>query len=120
MIGFILLILAWLLLLPATLVNVILVASRAGIRGWVRALGGYFKNTARNLDVFAADEFRALWNVILVKNNGIRFIGGGKTISAYLGANMLKGTLTPFGKLVAFICDSVDNNHCLKAFAKEF
>lgn len=116
MIGFILLLLAWILLLPATLVNVILVASKSKTRGWIKALGGYFKSTARNLDIFGASEFRTLWNSILITRNGVKFESDSKTISYYLGANKRQNTLTKFGKVIAWICDFVDKNHCEKAF----
>lgn len=120
MVGLILLLLAWLLLLPATLINVIIVASKSGVRGWVKRLGGYFKNTARNIDIFGANEFRTLWNTIIVKPDGVQFKGDDKTISSYLGANQAKGTLTWFGRVIAWVCDSLDENHCRNAYEKEF
>lgn len=116
MIGFILLILAVLLILPATIVNVILVASKSKTRGWIKVLGRYFKTTARNLDIFGANEFRTLWNTILITEEGVKFKGDNRTISFYLGANQRQNTLTKFGKVIAWICDFVDKNHCEKAF----
>ncbi len=119
MIGFLLLLIAWILLLPATLVNVILVASRAKHRGWIKFLGGYFKRTARNLDIFGANEFMTLWNTILINKNGVKFKGDGRTISYYLGANKINNSLSVFGKLIAKICDALDENHCIKAYWNE-
>lgn len=119
MIGFFLLILAWLLLLPTTLINVVLVASKSGTRGWVKVLGGYFQSTARNLDIFGANEFRTLWNTILIQKNGVKFQGDNRTISFYLGANQANNSLSKFGKLIAFICDLLDENHCQRAFEIE-
>ena len=116
MIGFILLVLAVLLILPATIVNVILVASKSKTRGWIKVLGGYFQSTARNLDIFGASEFRTLWNSILITRNGVKFESDGKTISYYLGANKRQNSLSKFGKIIAFICDFVDKNHCERAF----
>lgn len=116
MIGFLLLILAVILILPATVVNVILVASKSKTRGWIKVLGGYFKSTARNLDIFGAIEFRTLWNSILITKNGVKFENDGKTISYYLGANQRQNSLSKFGKIIAFICDFLDKNHCEKAF----
>lgn len=116
MIGFLLLILAVILILPATVVNVILVASKSKTRGWFRVLGRYFQSTARNLDIFGASEFRTLWNAILIKENGVKFENSGKTISYYLGANQANNSLSKFGKIIAFICDFLDKNHCEKAF----
>lgn len=117
--GLILLLIAWILILPATLVNVILVASKAKHRGWVYWLSGYFARTARNIDVFGADELTTLWNTILVKKNGIQFKGDGHTISFYLGANQIDGALTKFGKLVAWICDTIEKAHCENAYYRE-
>lgn len=120
MIGFLLLIVAWVLLLPATLVNVILVASKSKKRGWVKFLGGYFKKTAEHIDVFAADEFMTLWNTILVKKEGDQFIGNHRTISYYLGSNQRTDTLTWFGKFIAWILDSLDKDHCKKTYFIEW
>jgi len=117
--GFLLLLIAWILILPATLLNVILVASKAKHRGWVYWLSGYFQRTARNIDVFGADELITLWNTILVKKNGIQFKGDGRTISFYLGANQLNNTLTWLGKFIAWICDTLDKHHCYNAYIKE-
>lgn len=119
MIGFILLILAWVLILPATLVNVIIVASKSGKRGWLKSIGRYFKKTAVNIDRFAADEYMTLWNTIIITGDGEKFKGNGKTISYYLGINQQTDTLTKFGKLIAWICDSLDKNHCYNAYLKE-
>ena len=96
-----------------------MVASKAKIRGWGMVLGKYFKNTARNLDVFAADEFMTMWNSFIVKNGGESFKGNHKTISYHLGSNQLTGTLTKFGKAIAWICDKLDKNHCYNAYIAE-
>lgn len=119
MVGFILLLLAWVLLLPATLINVILVARKSGTRGWLKSMGKYFSKTAVHIDVFAADEFMTLWNTVLVKRNGGLFKGNGKTISYHLGLNQISDTLTMFGKFIAWICDALDKNHCYNAYMKE-
>lgn len=109
---------AWLLFLPATLVNVIIVASKSGTRGWVRALGGYFRESAVRLDRYGCGEFRATWNVIMITKDGIPFRADGNTISAYLGANQIKGTLRGFGRFIAWLLDKVDKGHCLRAYEK--
>ena len=117
--GLLLLLIAWILILPISLINVILVASKSKTNGWIKTLSGYFQGTARNIDIFGANEFRSLWNAIIVKENGVKFKGDGKTISAYLGANQTIGTLTWFGRLIANFLDLIDANHCRKAYINE-
>lgn len=111
---FLLFILAWVLFLPVTIFNCFAVLHKYGIDG----IRGYFKDSARRIDIYAAGEFRTLWNLILITHKGISFDKTGKTISYYLGANQHLNSLSAFGKIIVFILDFIDKEHCKKAFLK--
>jgi len=93
---------------PLTLVNYIAVVFTSKDRG-----KGYFLNTATNIDKFANQEFRTIFNMILVR--GYRFGLIGETISSVLGKNKRDGTLTAIGKGLVWILDLLDKNHCIKS-----
>ena len=105
MIGFILFIIALILIFFLTIVNYWYVENKKG----------YFKSTARNLDIFANREFRAFWNSVLIEAGGYQFGKEGETISSALGKNQRDGTLTKVGKALAFVLDKIDPNHCLNS-----
>jgi hypothetical protein len=100
--NFILFILAYILLLPITLINYFVVNVKKG----------YFKSTARNIDVFANREFRATWNKLLITKQGYQFGTIGETISSVLGKNQRDNTLTKTGKILCSILDFIDKDHC--------
>lgn len=102
--GFILFIIAYILLLPLTLINFFIVRKK-----------GYFRDTALSIDVFANREFRATWNKFLIKHNGYKFGKNGETISSVLGKNQLKGTLTKTGYVLVRMLDKIEDNHCIKS-----
>ena len=98
----ILFVIAWLLILPLTIINFFLVHDK-----------GYFLSTARSIDVWANYEFRTLWNATLIKKDvdyykfGIKY----ETISSALGKNKRINSLSKAGKLLVFILDTIDKNH---------
>ena len=104
---------AWLLILPLTAWNLIVVYQRDG------TIKGYFRGTALSIDIWANREFRTLWNVKLRIENGYEFGREGETISSALGKNQRDKTLTTSGKILVFILDFLDENHCKKSI-KEF
>ena len=98
----ILFIIAWLLILPLTIINFFLVHDK-----------GYFLSTARSIDVWANYEFRTLWNFALIKD-GVAYYKFGikyETISSALGKNKRIKSLSKAGKLLVFILDTIDKNH---------
>ena len=95
---------AWVLLLPLTIINFFLVHDK-----------GYFLSTAKSLDVWANYEFRTLWNVALVLDGGYQFGVKYETISSALGKNQVLNALSKVGKILAFILDTIDKNHCKNA-----
>lgn len=103
--GFFLFIIAYILLLPLTFVNLF----------YVEKTKGYFRDTAKNIDVFANREFRAFWNKALITEDGYAFGVPGETISSALGKNQLKGTLTKRGKFLVELLDTIDENHSINS-----
>ena len=103
---FLLFIVAWLLILPLTIINLFLV--------WQK---DYFLSTSRSIDVWANYEFRTLWNTVLIKSNGYKFGVKTETISSALGKNERDNTLTNTGKVLVFILDLLDKDHCKNAIS---
>lgn len=101
MLGLVLFLVAYLLYMPLTFVNFLLVREKS-----------YFRDSALTLDRLANREFRTLWNKTLITENGYRFGNIEETISAVLGYNIQKETLTKTGKVLVFI---LTKKHCLDA-----
>lgn len=99
---------AYLLLLPLTFINYAVVAHKSSSKG-------YFRSTAVNLDRFGNREFRALFNKVLIKEKGYKFGDIRETISSVLGKNQRDDTLSKWGKVLVWILDKLDKNHCEKS-----
>ena len=104
---------AWILILPLTVWNLIIVNRKHG------NTKGYFRSTALSIDIWANREFRTLWNTKLRINGGYEFGKENETISSALGKNQRDGTLTKKGKTLVAILDFLDKNHCENSI-KEF
>ena len=100
---------AWILILPLTVWNLIVVYQKYG------NTKGYFRSTALSIDIWANFEFRTLWNTKLRINRGYEFGKIGETISSALGKNQRDNTLSKKGKLLVKILDFLDENHCIKS-----
>ena len=100
---------AWLLIPPLTIWNLIVVYRKNG------SVKGYFRGTALSLDIWANFEFRTLWNTQLRIDGGYEFGVVGETISSALGKNQRDKTLSKKGKLLVKILDFLDENHCIKS-----
>jgi hypothetical protein len=108
--GFILFIIAIILYLPLTLLNWLMVCFKYGLKN------DYFKQTAIHLDVFGNMNLRTLLNSTLItKIAKLKFGEKQVTISATLGYNEYHNTLTKIGKVICWILDKIDKNHCYKA-----
>ena len=107
--GFILFLVSVSLLVPLTLINFAVVASRGKAKG-------YFMSTAVNLDRFGNYEFRTLFNTTLIRRDSAhRFGAFEETISSVLGKNQRAGTLSLCGRMLAGILDKIDKGHCVKS-----
>ena len=113
MINIILFLVAWLLILPLTILNLFSVYKKYG------NTKGYFRSTALSIDIWANREFRTLWNSKLKIETGYEFGEENETISSALGKNERDCTLTTTGKILVWILDKIDKNHCQKSI-KEF
>mgnify|MGYP003616471343 CR=1 FL=1 len=103
-----LVLIAYMLLLPLTFINYAVVAHKSKSKG-------YFRATAVNIDRFGNREFRALFNKVLIKENGYKFGDIRETISSVLGKNQRDNTLTITGKALVWVLDLIDKNHCEKS-----
>jgi hypothetical protein len=103
MLNFLLFLIAWVLWLPLTFINYFLVK------------GDYFLSSAISLDRYANREFRTLWNKTLRLESGYKFGNIGETISSVLGKNQRDNTLSTIGKVLCYILDKLDKDHCIKS-----
>lgn len=111
--GFALFLLSLVLLLPLTIANFTLVAFRGKAKG-------YFMSTAINLDRFGNYEFRSLFNSLLIHpDSQNRFGDFEETISSVLGKNLQTNTLTTGGRLLVWLLDFIDKDHCVKCIIKK-
>lgn len=108
--NFLLFAIAYLLFLPITVVNYIVIC-----RAKDTTRKGYFRSTAVNIDRFANREFRASWNKYLRTENGYPFGNEKETISSALGKNERMGTLTKTGRRLCWLLDKLDKDHCKKS-----
>jgi hypothetical protein len=104
-VGFVLYVVALLLYPPLSLWNYCIVENKKG----------YWKSSAKSVDILANREFRTLWNKILRTENGYKFGAENETISSALGKNQRDGTLTKTGERLVKILDFFDKDHCLKS-----
>jgi hypothetical protein len=106
--GFLLFLIAYVLFLPLTLINYLVVKNKSG----------YFKSSAINLDKFGNREFRTLLNKTLKTEIGYSFGNMNETISGVLGKNERDNTLSKTGKILVWILDKIDKNHAFKSIDK--
>ena len=103
--GYILFLIAYLLFLPITIFNALNVRKK-----------GYFKDSAVNLDRYANREFRfSLNKYLILEKSPDRFGNIEETISSVLGKNELSDNLTTLGKLLCWVLDKIEKNHCIKS-----
>lgn len=104
---------AYILFLPLTFLNFIAVAIESKDHA-----KGYFRSTAVNIDKFGNREFRTLWNAILRIQPGYEFGNINETISSALGKNERDKTLTTTGKILVWILNKLDKDHCKKSIVE--
>jgi len=107
MIQLLLFLTAYILYLPLSIINLFFVQNKKG----------YFLSSATNLDKFGNREFRTLWNRVLITDKGYQFGNINETISSVLGKNQRDNTLTKAGKVLVWILDKIDKNHCYKSIS---
>lgn len=80
-----------------------------------RRLDTQLLSIATSIDTSGNVVCKDLFNVCLKKKNGYPFGNRKETISSVLGKNKRDGTLSNTGKIIAFILDTIDKNHCIKS-----
>lgn len=106
--GLVLFIIAYLLFLPITIFNALNVKKK-----------GYLRDSAVNLDRYANREFRfSLNKYLILEKSPDRFGSIEETISSVLGKNQLSNSLTKFGKVICWILNKIEKNHCIKSINK--
>lgn len=100
--GFLLFIIAYILYLPLSVINFLVVKNKKG----------YFRSSAITIDKLANREFRTLWNKTLIKPNAFQFGSENETISSVLGKNLKYGQLTKTGEILVLI---LSKKHCINS-----
>lgn len=115
LINFLLLLVALVLIMPLTAINLVIVLIIYRKDGIMRTLSTYFLETATDIDRFGNRNLRTLWNLTLRKDGGHEFGNINETISSALGINKREGTLSKTGCLLCKILHVFDKGHCEKS-----
>lgn len=114
--GFLLFIVATIIWIPATLINIcVVIFKNAKRHGFFKILNGYFETTAVDIDRFGNHNFRTGLNTLFITKEGYKFGNFRETMSSVLGKNQRDKTLTKAGKILVAILDWLDNDHCAKS-----
>jgi hypothetical protein len=116
MIGLILYVVALLLYVPLTVLNIIAVLIKYGFK-W-RVVDGYFYQTAIDIDRFGNRNLRTLLNLTMRMPWGYEFGDCRETISSALGKNQRDGTLSFTGYILCELLDTIHKEHCKKSIKK--
>ncbi|WP_420320088.1 hypothetical protein [Flagellimonas sp.] len=80
-----------------------------------RGVGEFALKMAVSIDQLGNVIMQHLFNLLWVKKGGYPFGNRDETISSALGKNKQLDTLTPLGKLMDKILDTIDPNHTLNS-----
>ncbi len=80
-----------------------------------KRLDDQFLSIATSIDSSGNVVCKDLFNWALINKKGYLFGNRKETISSVLGKNQLHGTLSWCGKLIAWILDAIDKDHCFKS-----
>ena len=84
-----------------------------------RALNEYLYKVAKSIDQLGNVVCRDLFNDTLIKKGGYQFGNEDVTISHVLGKNDQTKTLSVMGKGLAWILNTIDKDHNVKAIENE-
>lgn len=120
--GFILSIIAYLLIIPVALINFLVVMYKnVNTFGFWKSMNKFWFENALEIDILMNYHFRTLWNVVFRKTGGYRFGKEGETISSALGKNQRDRKLSWFGWLIVGVLYVIDvqywgkGGHCLNS-----
>jgi hypothetical protein len=116
--GYLLFVVATLLWLPITFLNFIAVLFKYRNTAFFKTMDGFFFSTSVDIDKFGNRNFRTILNYWLIKDGGCRFGSWNETISSVLGKNQRDGTLTRLGRVLCYVLDSLDKDHCKNSIKK--
>jgi hypothetical protein len=111
--GLLLFIIAIVLFLPLTLINIFFVMNKCGWR--LKTINNYFYQTAVDIDRFGNHNLRTMLNATLRKQHGYPFGNKYETISLALGKNKREKTLSLTGLVLCKILHIFDKDHCMKS-----
>lgn len=80
-----------------------------------KRLDEQFLSIATSIDASGNVICKDLFNLVLIQKSGYKFGKRKETISSVLGKNQRDGTLTDTGKVVVFLLNKIEENHCLKS-----
>lgn len=80
-----------------------------------RMLSVWFYRTARAIDVFANVNGSEFFDAIFIINGGYKFGNPKETISSVIGKNQRDKTLSIAGKVLRYMLDKIDQDHCLNS-----
>ncbi len=110
--GFILIIVARILLLLMWVINPFIVFFKnINKRAFWRFQNKFWFKDAVALDIYGNYSCKDTWN-FLFQRNGYKFGVKEETISSALGKNQRDATLTNVGSIMCWILDSLDEDHC--------
>lgn len=78
-----------------------------------KRLDQQFLSIATSIDASGNVICKDLFNLVLIKKGGYEFGKRKETISSVLGKNQRDKTLTRTGKVIVFILDKIETDHCL-------
>lgn len=114
--GYILYIVASLLWLPLSAINLVIVLIKnTNSRGFLKTMNNFFMSTAVDIDKFGNRNFRTVLNTVMIKDSKSLFGNWNETISSVLGKNQRDGSLTKSGRALCTLLDLLDKDHCKKS-----
>lgn len=78
----------------------------------------YFFKIAVSVDQLGNVMAASMLNDMLIKHDGYKFGDEDETISSVIGRNMKSNTLTIAGRVVRYVLDKIEYNHCINSIEK--
>lgn len=84
-----------------------------------KRMDSYFKVIAISVDQTGNVIMQDIFNDLLITKDGHKFGNEDETISSVVGKNLVKGTLTKYGKVLNLILENLDENHSINSIEKD-
>ena len=115
MIGFLVLIIASILLYLLLPIVSIFMIIKYLFTGDKRMIIVWFWRTARAIDVFANVNGAEFFDAIFIRDGGYKFGNPKETISSVIGKNQRDNTLSIAGQILRWMLDRIEQDHCLNS-----